>query len=251
MLAIVYAVVAALVVGVAAAFIPFVGPWGAILPALVVGGGLYLFMVRRVNALLQKELQGLQALLMNKNIDGALALLESLKKRFSRWVPLLSSQLDGQIGSILYMKKDFEKARPYLERAFVRMWDAKLMLACLLSGEVATGKKGEKPKADLAAVDALLDRVARYTPKQGLLYSTWAWLHWKAGNTKRALEVLARGKEVLGESDPHLVQNLLALQNDKKMKMKGYGEVWYTFHLEQHPMVMQAQRGGNVRFARR
>jgi tetratricopeptide (TPR) repeat protein len=252
MLAIVYAVLAALVVGALTAFIPFIGPWGAILPALVAGGGLYFFLVRRINALLQKEMQGLQALLMNKNIDAALALLEVLKQRFSKWVPLLSSQLDGQIGSILYLKKDFAAARPYLERAFIRMWDAKLMLACLLSGEVTSGKKGEaKPKADLKAVDELLNRVARYAPKQGLLYSTWAWLHWRAGDVKRALEILARGKDVLGESDPHLTANILALQNDKKMKMKGYGEIWYTLHLEQHPVVMQQQRGGNVRFARR
>lgn len=252
MLAIVYAVVAALVVGVGTAFVPFIGPWGAILPALVAGGAVYLVLVRRINAALQREMQGLQAQLMNKNVDGALALLESLKQRFSKWVPLLASQLDGQIGSIHYLKRDFDKSRPYLERAFIRMWDAKLMLACLLSGEVTSGKKGEnKPKPDMKAVDELLERVARYTPKQGLLYSTWAWLHWKAGDAKRAVEILARGKDVLGDSDPHLLQNLLALQNDKKMKMKGYGEVWYSFHLEQHPVVMQQQRGGHVRFARR
>jgi tetratricopeptide (TPR) repeat protein len=252
MLAIVYSVVAALVVGVATAFIPFIGPWGAILPGLVVGGVVYFLLLRRTNALLQKEMQAVQALLMNKNIDGALQLLESTKQRFKKWVPLLASQLDGQIGSIHYLKKDFEKARPYLENAFIRMWDAKLMLACLLSGEVSSGKKGEKPmKADMKAVDELLERVAKYNTKQGLLYSTWAYLHWKAGDTKRAIEILARGKDALGDADAHLSANLLALQNDKKMKMKGYGEVWYTFHLEQHPLVMQQQRGGNVRFARR
>jgi hypothetical protein len=127
------------------------------------------------------------------------------------------------------------------------MWDSKLMLACLLSGEVGAKKKN----GDMKAVDELLERVTKYSPKQGLLYSTWAWLHWKAGQRDKAIEILARGKDVLGESDPHLTANLLALQNDKKMKMKGYGEVWYTFQLEQHPMVMQQQRGGNVRFARR
>lgn len=246
MKAIAVALLAGAVVGVATAlFIPGFAWYTGILPFAVVAALVYFLLVRRINALLQQQLGGLQALLMNKNIDGALALLESLRKRFGQWVPLLSSQLDGQIGSILFMKKEFEKARPHLEAAFVRMWDSKLMLAVLLSGQV--GKKG----GDMKAVDKLLERVARYTSKQGLLYSTWAYLHWKAGDTKRAIEVLARGKELLGESDPHLSANLLALQNDKKMKMKGYGDVWYTFHLEQHPMVMQQQRGGNVRFARR
>jgi tetratricopeptide (TPR) repeat protein len=247
MLAVVYAIVAAVVVGVAAAFVPFIGPIGAVLPALAAAGLVYFLLVRQVNKLLQQQMQGLQALLMNKNIEGALALLEALKTKYGKWIFLLKSQLDGQIGSIHYLKKDFDKARPYLEKSFVRMWDSKLMLACLLSGEVGSKKKN----GDMKAVDELLDRVAKYSPKQGLLYSTWAWLHWKAGQRDKAIEILARGKDVLGESDPHLTANLLALQNDKKMKMRGYCEVWYTFQLEQHPMVMQQQRGGNVRFARR
>ena len=67
----------------------------------------------------------------------------------------------------------------------------------------------------------------------------------------KAIAVLARGKEALGGKDETLNENLLALQNNKKMKMKKYGEAWYQFHLEQHPAMRQAQRGGNVRFARR
>ena len=245
MLAVVYALVAGLVAGAVTAVLPFFPWYAGLLPGIVVAVVVYFFFVKRINGLLQKEMGGLQALLMNKNIDGALTLLESLKTRYSKWIFLLGSQLDGQIGSILYLKRDFEKARPHLEKAFVRMWDAKLMLACLLSGEVGKGKK------DIAAMDALLDRVAKYSPKQGLLYSTWAYIHWKLGDNEKAIKILARGKETLGESDAHLSANLLALQNGKKMKMKGYGEVWYMFQLEQHPMVMQQQRGGNVRFARR
>lgn len=250
MLALLYSLVAAAAVGVAAAFVPFIGPIGAALPALAVAVVVYVLLVRQVNGRLQAEIAGIQALLMQKNIDGALTTLAGIKQRYARWVFLLGSQIDGQIGAIHYMKKDFEAARPYLERSFVRNWDAKLMLACLLSGQVGDKKGKDGKKGDLSAVDSLLERVVKYTPKQGLLWSTWAWLHWSAGDSKRALELLARGKQILGEADPHLSANLLALQNDKKLKMKGYGDTWYAFHLEQHPMVMQAQRGG-VRFARR
>src|SRR4051812_15639448 len=119
MFAVIYAGIAAVVVGIIAAFIPIVGPIAAILPALVAGIGTYFFLVRRVNQLLQKEMGALQGLLANRNIDGALALIGALKKRFAKWVFLLGAQLDGQTGSILYMKKEFEKARPYLENAFV------------------------------------------------------------------------------------------------------------------------------------
>lgn len=245
MLALIYALIAAVVLGGVTALIPGLAWYAGFLPGVIALVAVYFLLQRKIQGNIKNEMNGLQALLMNKNIDGAIAHLENMRARYAKWIFMLSSQLDGQIGSIHYLKKDFEKARPYLENAFVRMWDSKLMLACLVSGQV--GKKG----GDMKAVDALLDRVVKYTPKQGLLYSTWAWLHWKAGDSKRAIEVLAKGKDALGESDPHLIANLLALQNDKKMKMKGYGEVWYTFHLEQHPMVMQQQRGGNVRFARR
>lgn len=249
MLALIYALVAAALVGVGAAFVPFIGPIGAPLPGLVAGVAVYILLVRRVNARLQQDIGGIQALLMQKKIDGALATLQAIKQRYARWVFTLGAQIDGQIGAIHYMRKEFDAARPFLERAFVRNWDAKLMLACLYSGQVGD-KKGKDKKGDLAAVDKLLDRVVKYTPKQGLLWSTWAWLHWSAGDAKRAIDILVRGKQALGEADPHLAANLLALQNDKKLKMKGYGDSWYAFHLEQHPMVMQAQRG-NVRFARR
>ncbi|MCC7069691.1 MAG: hypothetical protein IT383_00100 [Deltaproteobacteria bacterium] len=249
MVALLYALVVAVVIGIGAAFIPFLGPIGAPLPALVAGAAVYILLVRRVNAMLQRDIAGIQALLMQKNVDGALATLSNIKQRYGKWVFFLRAQIDGQIGAIHYMRKEFDAARPFLERAFVRNWDAKLMLACLVSGQVAD-KKGKDKKGDLAAVDTLLERVVKYTPKQGLLWSTWAWLHWSAGDAKRAIDILARGKQALGDGDPHLAANLLALQNDKKLKMKGYGESWYAFHLEQHPVVMQAQRG-NVRFARR
>jgi hypothetical protein len=96
-----------------------------------------------------------------------------------------------------------------------------------------------------------MEKTVRFAEKQGLLWSTWAWLHASNGDAKKAIEILSRGKEKLGESDPHLVQNLLALQNDKKMKMKGYGDQWYALHLEEHPAIFEQRRMQNVRFARR
>lgn len=239
MLTLLVAIAAGLAAGIASFFV--VGPWGAILPALVVLGGVYFIGMRAVNKQLGAGMIAVQKELQARRIDAAIALLEALKVKFAKRAFFSEAQIDGQIGTILFMKKDFEKARPYLERAFIRMWDAKTMLAVLLA----------KKKENLPAVDALMEKVAKYSPKQGLMWSTWAYLHWKVGDNDGAIRILGRGKEVLGESDQVLAQNLLALQNGKKMKMKGYGDAWYSFHLEEHPMVMEARRGGNVRFARR
>lgn len=241
-----YVVLIALGLGlvIGGATVPLVGAAAAIVPGVIVAVAAYLLLIRRINTLLSGAMKGVQAAMMQKNIELALQQLEGIRTRFGKWVFFLSAQLDGQIGSIHYLKQEFDKARPYLERAFFRMWEPKLMLAVLASGQVGKGK------ADLKTTDEVLEKAVRYTPKQGLLWSTWAYLHWKAGDAKKAIELLSRGKQILGESDPLLAQNLLALQNDKKMKMKGYGDPWYALHLETHPMMMQAQRG-NVRFARR
>jgi hypothetical protein len=145
------------------------------------------------------------------------------------------------------MKKDFEKARPYLDAAFVRSWDAKLMLGVLVSGALDP-KKVKKHELTLAPVDDLLEKTVRFADKQGLLWSTWAWLHWTNGDTAKALSILARGKEKLGEGDQHIAANIAALQNDKKMKMKGYGDAWYSLHLEEHPAIFEQRRQQNVRF---
>lgn len=221
--------------------------WAGVLPALVVGGGLYVYIVFRTNKLVNAAMPAVMAAAQKRDIDGAVAILQSIKKRFAQWAPFLGSQIDGQIGAILFMKKDFEKARPYLDAAFVRSWDAKLMLGVLLSGALDP-KKVKKQELTLAPVDDLLEKTVRFTDKQGLLWSTWAWLHWTNGNTSKALAILARGKEKLGDADQHIAANIAALQNDKKMKMKGYGDSWYSLHLEEHPAIFEQRRQQNVRF---
>ena len=224
--------------------------WAGILPALGIGIGASVLLVFRVNKQVQAAMGGVMVAVQKRDVDSAIVLLRGVQARFGRWAPFLSSQIDGQIGAILFMKKEFEKARPHLERSFIRGWDSKLMLAILVSGAL-DAKKQKKQELTLAPVDEILEKVVRFSAKQGLLWSAWAWLHWTNGDSTRALQILARGKVALGDTDAHLVANLLAVQNEKKMKMKGYGEPWYALHLEQHPMMMEQKRGGQVRFARR
>ncbi len=224
--------------------------WAGVFPALLAGVGVYVFIVFRTNKLVNAAMPGVMAAAQKRDIDGAVVLLKAIKVRFGKWAPFLGSQIDGQIGAILFMKKDFEKAKPYLEGAFVRSWDAKLMLGVLLSGALDP-KKQKKQELVLAPVDTLLEKTVRFADKQGLLWSAWAWLHWTNGDATKAVQILSRGKEKLGESDKHLTENLSALQNDKKMKMKGYGDAWYSLHLEEHPAIFEQRRVQNVRFQRR
>lgn len=216
------------------------GAVAGILPGLVAFAATYFLFARRMNQIMEQAMAEVQKDLQRGQIEVAVRHLETLKARVGRMQLFARSTIDGQIGSIYFMRQEYDKARPYLEQSFVRLWHAQVMRAVL-----------EAKKKNLGKVDEILERAVKYSPKQGLLWSTWAFLHWRAGNRDRAIAVLARGKEALGGKDDVLNDNLLALQNDKKMKMKRYGDPWYQFQLEQHPALRQMQRGGHVRFARR
>lgn len=216
------------------------GSVAGVFPGLVVFGVVYFLLARRVAKKLEDAMGAVYKEVQRGQVEAAVRMLETLKNKVGKMQFFAGASIDGQIGSLYFMRKDFDRARPFLEKSFVRLWHTQVMLAVLLA-----------KKKEFAEVDRVLERAAKYSPKQGLLWSTWAWLHWKAGHRDVAIQLLARGKAALDGKDEVLNENLLALQNNKKMKMKRYGDMWYQFHLEEHPRVLQAQRGGHVRFARR
>ena len=82
-----------------------------------------------------------------------------------------------------------------------------------------------------------LSDIERKAKKSGLYWSVRAYLLNQIGEREAAQQVLAKG--VKAPEDPKLKDNLQALQNGKKMKMKSYNMQWYQLHLEKPPMVMQ------------
>lgn len=216
----------------------FFGLIGAILPALAVLIASFFLISRAIAKKLESSMRVLQEDLMKGQIDRALKVLKDIQKRYGRWQFFLSSTIDGQIGSIYYMKTQFQTAKPYLERAFVRHWVAKAMLALIYYRERKMNKMEE-----------VFANTTKHVKKAGLLWSLWAYCVWRNGDIERAISILAQGKNIMGEADPHLSQNLLSLQNSKRMKMKNYGEQWYQFQLEHTPAQTQ-MRQGRVRFKR-
>ncbi len=220
-----------------------VGPLAAVLPFFGVFVGSFIFLFRRTNKQIEGSLMEVQKELRKgkpQNIEKGITMLEGVKAHFGPRQFFVKGGIDGQIGALYYAHNQKEKARPYLEGAMSRAWEAKAMLAVM-----------HYRKKEMGRVDEIMEKSAKTNPKAGLLWSTWAWMHWKLNNNDKALSILARGKDMLGDKDQTLSSNLLALQNKKKMKMKPYGEQWYLLGLEQHPALRTAQRGGNVRFARR
>ena len=54
------------------------------------------------------------------------------------------------------------------------------------------------------------------------------------------MSVLEKGIKKTG-GDERLQANLEALREGKKMKMNGYGDMWYQFHLEKQGAVIKQQ----------
>ncbi len=217
----------------------FFGWVGAVLPAVAVLLLSFFLISRKLSKKLEGAIKALQDDLMKGHVDRALGKLKEIKERYGKWQFFLAATIDGQIGSILYMKGNYQNAKPYLERAFVRHWVAKAMLAAIYYRE----RKFTK-------MDEVFEHATRYVKKAGLLWSLWAYCVWRNGETERAISILNKGKGHLGEADPHLTQNLLSLQNQKRMKMKAYGEQWYQFQLELSPQQTQMKQG-RVRFQNR
>lgn len=221
-IAIAGALVTGLLLGVWLSFVE------AIIPAIGVGVGAYIFLARATGKRLETIMGAAQKELMAGRVDKAVAMFQAAKK-WGKWQFFVEKALNSQIGALHFIQEEYNKALPVLQDSDPRNWVSRVMLATIYYR-----------KKDYTKMDAEFESAAQFSKKQGLLYSVWAWCHWKQENKAKALQILARGDAELEGKDERLKTNLQNLQNDKKMKMKGYAEQWYQFRLEK-PQEPRAQ----------
>jgi hypothetical protein len=176
---------------------------------------------------------------IERAVDQAISTLRT-GYPIGQWQWGVRSQLDAQIGNLLFTSQRFKEAKPYLKTGFARLWTTRAMLGVCMYRE-------QKFKE----MNAAFDEAIQYNrKKQGLLYATYAWCvlsakDGRSGDERRdeALDILTRGNSAMDGKDPMLGRNLDAVRNGKKMVMSGYGQQWYMFHLETMKMPRQAVRG--------
>ncbi|MBI5509323.1 MAG: hypothetical protein HY903_11275 [Deltaproteobacteria bacterium] len=153
----------------------------------------------------------------------------------------IRSQVDAQIGVIYFLQQEFNKATPYLQRALgFGHWIAGAML-----GVVYYKRK------DHAEMKKTFDIVIKRAKDQGLAWTLYAYLLCQIGEREAAQKLLAEAVKKT-KNDDKVKEALLAVQNDKKIKMKAYKEQWYQFHLERPPMdYQQVAIGGRMSKAMR
>lgn len=248
----------------AAAFLAFwlpgiVPAWGAVLPALVAASVIYLLLarriMRRIEALMKEAEKELYALRSDpkavthkdvkaRYIERAIQILEK-GLRFDNWQFLAAAQVHSQVGVLLYVQDELDRALPHLEKSFSRHWVARAMLGAALAR-----------KKDAARMEQVFEAAVKASKKEPLLWALYAWCLAEAGQREKAIRVSGRGV-ALNENDEKLKALHLALQNQEKDKtlvkrMRAWGDEWYQFRFEKHPMEKMISAGGRrVMFQRR
>lgn len=202
--------------------------WGGLMLGLTVFAVTYVVLVRvtmkKVMAAIETASKDLQA----QRFEKAIRVLKDAL-RYGKWQIYVEAQINSQIGSIYYIKRDFANAFPYLEKSFFKQWSSMAMLAiCYM----------KRQKRDL--MTSTFEKAVQWNSKEGLLWNIYAYCLNDCNEPTKAREVLERGLKKLPE-DANLKENLQALNEGKKMKMRAYGDLWFQFHLESVAAVQKHQ----------
>jgi tetratricopeptide (TPR) repeat protein len=207
---------------------------GSILPGVAAAIGAYVLLARRSGKQIEAVMGAAQKEMMARKPERA---VEALQQAFplARWQFGVASSLHANIGVLLYVQKKFDEAEPHLRRStgtLLRLWQAQAMLAACLYR-----------KKQYDEMEKVFEGALRGSKSETLLYAVYAWCEHQRGEKKKAIELLQRGVEE-NKSDEKLKTLLQRAQNDKRLKLDGWGEQWWQFWLETPPQMMNPQ--GNV-----
>jgi len=227
MLNLLVSLAAAVATALLAQQLPGHNPWFSGVISLVVLIAVFFYITRRITQQISGLSEKAQADVAANRLEKGLLTLKGGYK-YAKWQFFARAQIDSQIGCLLFIKREFKEAFPYLQRAFVRNWVAMGMLGVCYMKRQQAGKMIETFEKAVAA-----------SKKEALLWNLYAFCLDKIGEHAKAVEVMERGLKKCGDS--RLADNLEALKTGQKMKMKGYGDAWYQFHLEKMGTIIRQQ----------
>lgn len=217
---------------------PVLGIWGGLWLGTILGVlvmiAISAIVTRRISKRLEPAMQSIQRQVQAGQTRLALQTLESLLP-LAKWQVLLGGQLHAQIGSIQYAGGEEAKAMESLSKAHGRVAEAQLLRASLLY---------RKKNVDEAV--RVLKGSIKYNRKNALLFNTLAWILSQSERTDEAISQLQDALRTM-KDDAATKDNLIRLQNGKKMTMKSFGMPWYGLQLEKVPNAMRQMPQGPSR----
>jgi len=175
----------------------------------------------------QKQLQAGSHQLAIATLEGLLPL--------ARWQVMLEGQIHAQLGILAYGMEDEKRAVEYLEKSSLRAPDARMALAAILFRRKEYDRAFE-----------VMETLIKANKKQVLPYNAYAFMLNKQGAREKAIDQLQRGLKV-EPSNESTKDNLLRLQNDRKLNMKRFGMQWYALRLEKPPASLRQYAPGTHR----
>lgn len=204
----------------------------SILIGIIAGAAVFIFLVRSASKELEKLNDKAQKALYSQNFDRALRIYES-GLALGKKSPFITGQIYGMIGMIHYMRKDFDKAKSALIKSSSMNWAAKGMLGVIYMNE-----------KNYTEMDNTFKVMITSGKKDGLSWGLYAYCLEKLNRKEEALKILEEGNKKLKDSDERIKSNILELRNNRKMRMKVFGDAWYQFMLERPPMKRMMQQPG-------
>ncbi len=214
------------------------GGWvQGIIPGVLLFPLAYVWLARRtgrkVELLMKQAFKELEA----GRVEGCKRVLESALL-YGRWQFMLEQQVRTQMGAIEYMQRNYRAARPFLEKAWNRNWQAVGMLAAI---DIRDGKKEKALER--------LEGCHKHGKKDAVMWGLYAYASTQAGDLDRALAISNDALGALPDSKALKdLKSALANRKIKKFKWaKVFGTPWLQFFPEQasqkHMQGGQGQRG--------
>lgn len=220
------------VVGAVYTLLGFWKTWamGIILGLIVAVVG-FILISRRLAKRFEPEFLQAQKQLQSGANQLAMKTLEELLP-LARWQVMLKGQIYAQMGILAYGMEQEDRALKFLEKSSLRAPEARLALAAI---------RFRRKQYDRAF--EAMDAAIQGNKKQMLPYHVYAWMLSKQGQQEKAIEKIQRAlkKESSNEASQ---DNLLRLQNNRKLNMKQFGMSWYALKLEKPPASMRQYAPG-------
>ena len=202
--------------------------WFSSLIGVAIFAGVFIlitrYIMKKIGTLMETAQRDLQA----GRGEKAVKILQSGFK-YAPWQFYIKGQLNAQIGTVLYLKRDFAEAFEYLQKGFVRHWVAMGMLAICYMKRNKTSKM----------IDTF-EKATAATRKEPFLWNLYGYCLERIGEKEKAISVMEKGLKKVGGHEL-LQSNLDALKEGRRMKMMGWGDLWYQFHLEKTGAIIRQQ----------
>ncbi len=201
--------------------------WGIALGlGLVVAMAVWLAMTWWANKQLEKRLPAIEAALTDQSAELAVELLEDARG-LQKWSYPVGLAIDGQLGVIHFAhKQDLEAAQPLLEKAFVKNWQAKAMLAAL-----------HYKRKQYDEMEKVFEEAIKANKQVPMLYAAFAWVEARRRRRDEAVAILERGRKEMPD-DEDLKRAMGELQSGKRIKMTAWEPEWWALHLQRPPAQM-------------